>query len=95
MRGRSTADEQRIACLVRDSWATGGVPRSALVVSGDLAFGLSRKYEAHLEDSGEALLLAGPIADVGTTSQYSQLVCRPCRRSSIITEATVLRRPEE
>ena len=43
-------DIQMIRDFVSKHWGTGGNCKAALVVSGDLGFGLSRMYEFFIED---------------------------------------------
>jgi hypothetical protein len=45
----SVTDLRRIVDLVRENWGTTGAPKSALVVSSDLDFGMGRMYEAFLD----------------------------------------------
>jgi len=49
----SGAEVQSIASMVKKHWGTTGAPRSALVVSTDLDYGMARVYE---------ILMAGDIA---------------------------------
>ncbi len=44
---------------------------------------------------GETLLLIGPIIGDGTWGRMFEVTCKPCSRTSVITEAAGTSRPEE
>ena len=53
LEGLSSDQVKRIGDLVSGHWGKQAAPKSALVASKDLAFGLARMYEARLESRGQ------------------------------------------
>ena len=53
LEGLSSDQVKQIGDLVSEHWGKQAAPKSALVASKDLAFGLARMYEARLESRGQ------------------------------------------